>query len=107
MVSASSPGLDTTASPGGGVGSTLTDSATLSGGYFPTGIVTFTLTDPGGSVVDTEITSVDGNATYTITNGFTLFRRSAAKHISGLRPTPAMRTTMMRFRAWSPCRWVA
>jgi hypothetical protein len=78
VASAASPGLDTTASPGGGVGSTLTDSATLSGGYFPTGIVTFTLTDPGGSVVDTEITSVDGNATYTTPNGFTLFRGSAA-----------------------------
>ncbi len=44
----------------------------MSGGYFPTGIVTFTLTAPGGSVVDTEITSVDGNATYTTPNGFTL-----------------------------------
>ena len=71
MVNPASPALDTTASSGGLVGSTLTDSAIVSGGYFPTGTITFTLTDPGGSVVDTETVGVDGNGTYVTSVGFT------------------------------------
>jgi hypothetical protein len=43
---------------------TLSDSATLSGGYFPTGAIVFTLTGPGGFVF-TETNAVAGNGTYT------------------------------------------
>jgi uncharacterized repeat protein (TIGR01451 family) len=43
---------------------TLTDTATLSGGYFPTGNIVFTLTGPGGVVVGTQIDPVSGNRTY-------------------------------------------
>jgi hypothetical protein len=72
MVSPASPGITTT--PGGdvalGSGVPLTDSATLSGGYFPTGSITFTLTNPGGTVVDTETVTVNGDGTYTTPNGF-------------------------------------
>ena len=39
---------------------TLKDSATLAGGFNQTGTITFTLYDPGGTVVDTEM--VDGQA---------------------------------------------
>jgi hypothetical protein len=45
-------------------GSILTDSAILSGGFFPTGDIVFTLTGPGGfSFTETETAS--GNGTYT------------------------------------------
>jgi PEP-CTERM motif len=71
MVNPASPGLDTTASPGGVVGSTLTDIATVSGGYNPTGTITFTLTSPSDSVVDTETVTVDGNGIYATPVGFT------------------------------------
>ena len=61
------PTLATT--PGGMVtvgGSTpLTDTATLAGGYDPSGTITFTLYDPSGAVVDTETAAVDnGDGTY-------------------------------------------
>ncbi len=66
------PTLTTTA--GGivvlGSGTSLTDSATLAGGNNPTGTITFTLTGPNGTVVDTETDAVDGNGTYTTPNGF-------------------------------------
>jgi len=72
VVSPASPSLSTTASPGGPAGTTLTDIAHLSGGYFPTGTITFMLTDPGGSTVDTETVMVmNGNADYTTPTGFT------------------------------------
>ncbi len=61
VISAAAPTLDTTASL---AGSTLTDSAVLSGGYFPAGVIVFTLTGPGGFVF-TELNSVTGNGTYT------------------------------------------
>jgi hypothetical protein len=53
VVSPASPGLSTTASPGGGLAltdspATLTDTAQLLGGYFPTGTIVFTLSGPGG-----------------------------------------------------------
>jgi len=66
-----SPSLGTTASAGGLVGSTLNDSAILSGGYFPTGTITFTLTGPGGSAVGTETVMVNGNGSYATPQGFT------------------------------------
>jgi hypothetical protein len=68
----SSLSLSTT--PGGtvilGSGVNLTDSATLSGGSSPTGSITFTLTAPGGSTVDTERVTVSGDGTYNTPNGF-------------------------------------
>src|SRR5208282_2104232 len=51
---------------------TLFDSAVLSGGYFPTGTITFTLVSPGGATVDTETVAVDGDGTYTTPTGYTL-----------------------------------
>jgi hypothetical protein len=72
VVSPASPGLSTTASPGGVAGTTLTDIAHLSGGYFPTGTITFMLTATSGSTVDTETVTVNGNGTYTTPVGFTL-----------------------------------
>src|SRR5262249_22762946 len=43
----------------------------LSGGYNPTGTITFTLVY-NGSTVDTETVTVSGNGSYTTPNGFTL-----------------------------------
>ncbi len=51
---------------------TLTDSATLSGGYYETGSITFTLFTPSGTLVDTETDPVSGNGTYTTPTGYTL-----------------------------------
>src|SRR5262249_31901046 len=52
---------------------TLKDSATLSGGYFGTGTITFKLFGPDGTtVVDTETAAVHGNGTYSTPTGFTL-----------------------------------
>ncbi len=53
-----------------GSGALLTDTATLSGGYNPTGTITFTLTGPGNTVVDTETVSVNGDNSYTTPNGY-------------------------------------
>ncbi len=52
---------------------TLTDTATLAGGFNPTGTITFTLFYNGGATpVDTETVTVNGNGTYTTPSGFTL-----------------------------------
>ena len=51
---------------------TLTDNAMLSGGVSPGGTITFTLAAPGGSTVDTETVTVNGDGTYTTSTGFTL-----------------------------------
>jgi uncharacterized repeat protein (TIGR01451 family) len=51
---------------------TLTDTATLAGGYHPGGTITFTLVAPGGATVDTETVTVSGNGSYTTPTGFTL-----------------------------------
>src|SRR5262249_34165062 len=45
---------------------TLTDTALLSGGSFPTGSIVFTLTGPGGFMF-TQTDTVNGNGTYTAT----------------------------------------
>jgi hypothetical protein len=50
---------------------TLKDSAVLSGGYFPTGSLTFTLSY-NGNTVDTETVTVNGNGTYNTPTGYTL-----------------------------------
>ena len=43
---------------------TLKDTAVLSGGYYETGTITFTLYQ-GSTLVDTETVTVTGNGTYT------------------------------------------
>jgi uncharacterized repeat protein (TIGR01451 family) len=75
-VNKANPALVTTASPNGTVtlgtsSPTLNDSAVLSGGYNPTGTITFTL-KYNGSTVDTETVSVSGNGTYSTPVGYTL-----------------------------------
>ena len=53
-----------------GSGALLSASATLAGGAQPTGTITFTLTGPDGTVVDTEQVSVAGNGVYATPTGF-------------------------------------
>jgi hypothetical protein len=50
---------------------TLTDTATLSSGYYETGTVTFTLY-LGSTLVDTETVAVNGNGTYSTPAGYKL-----------------------------------
>ncbi|HWB13988.1 MAG TPA: SdrD B-like domain-containing protein [Pirellulales bacterium] len=75
-VTKASPNITTTPSPTsvtlGTSTVTLKDSAVLSGGYSPTGTITFTLVAPGGATVDTETVTVSGNGTYTTPTGYTL-----------------------------------
>jgi hypothetical protein len=63
--------LLTTVSTGDMVGALVTDTATLSGGFFPTGDITFQLFDPSNTLVDTELVATNGNGTYTTPVGFT------------------------------------
>jgi uncharacterized repeat protein (TIGR01451 family) len=68
-VNPASPTLVTTAIPTtvtlpAPVPTFLTDTATLSGGYHPTGAIVFTLTGPGGNLF-TQTDTVNGNGTYT------------------------------------------
>jgi Prealbumin-like fold domain len=56
---------------------TLTDTATLSGGYFETGSITFMLYGPSG-LLDTETVSVNGNGSYTTPLGYPLPATGAA-----------------------------
>jgi hypothetical protein len=51
------------------VGDTLNDSATLTGGYHPTGSITFTLYDPNNGSAYTETVGVEGNGTYSTVTG--------------------------------------
>ena len=62
---------DATAVTLGTTAPTLTDSATLSGGYHPAGTITFILYD-GGTPVHTETATVHGNNTYSTPTGYTL-----------------------------------
>ncbi len=77
-VSAASPAITTTPSPTTvalttATPPTLTDSAFLSGGYHPTGVIIFRLFFDGGTTpLDTEIASVNGDGTYSTPTGFTL-----------------------------------
>ena len=50
---------------------TLDDTAVLSGGYYPTGTITFTLY-PGTTALDTETATVNGDGSYTTPTGYTL-----------------------------------
>ncbi len=66
---------DTTITLGANGAPTLTDSATLSGGYLPDGLssnITFTLDNPSNAVVDSETVAVSGNGTYSTPAGYTL-----------------------------------
>ncbi len=76
-VSAASPAISTTPNPSTGVfGGTLQDAANLTGGYHPTGSITFRLYAPGvdptvGPAAYTEnVTGINGNGTYNTTAGF-------------------------------------
>jgi hypothetical protein len=74
-VSSASPLLTTAPTPSsvtlGATPTTLTDTATLLGGYYPTGSITFTLHDPSNNVVDTETATVNGNGSYSTPTGYT------------------------------------
>jgi hypothetical protein len=76
VVCAATPAITTTPNPSSVTLSltsvTLKDSATLSGGYYETGSITFTLVAPGGGIVDTETVTVSGNGTYTTPAGYVL-----------------------------------
>ena len=50
---------------------TLKDTADLTGGYHPSGTITFTLYQ-GSTLVDTETVTVNGNGTYTTPTGYTV-----------------------------------
>lgn len=71
-VTPTSPAINTVA--GGtvviGSGTNLTDTAVLSGGYMPTGTITFTLTYNNTLVVDTETVNVNGDNTYSTPTGY-------------------------------------
>jgi len=56
----------------GGTFPTLKDTATLTGGYYDTGTITFTLVSPSGTIVDTEVVTVTGAGIYTTPKGYTL-----------------------------------
>src|SRR5208282_5870705 len=73
VVSAASPAITTTPNPTsvtlGTTSTTLNDSAVFSGGYHPTGTITFTLLSPSSTVVYTDMVTVSGNGTYTTAAG--------------------------------------
>jgi hypothetical protein len=76
LISEASPSIVTTPSATsiavGPTPPTLTDTAVLSGGYNPTGTITFTLYNPGGTLVATRTATVSGNGSYTTPTGYTL-----------------------------------
>src|SRR5205085_2674129 len=70
VVARKTPGLTTQASSSTGVGNTISDAATLSAGFNPTGTVVFNLYGPndatcGGTITFTSTVAVNGNGTYT------------------------------------------
>ena len=72
--------LFTTPSPTivqGGTTATLTDTATLSGGFGETGKITFTLYSPTSKLLDTEYATVNGDGTYTTPTGYSLSASAA------------------------------
>jgi hypothetical protein len=75
LVSPASPSISTTPNLTtvtlGTSSVTLKDTAVLSGGYSPTGTITFTLY-LGSTLVDTESVAVSGNGSYTTPTGYTL-----------------------------------
>ncbi len=82
-VSAASPTISTTPEPAavtlGSAPTTLKDTASLTGGYNPTGTITFNLCAPNNPVpVDTETVAVNGNGIYATPTGYTLPATGAA-----------------------------
>ena len=71
-----SPSIVTTPSSGGLAPVTVTDSATLSGGYSPSGSIEFKLYGPSatatctGTPIDDEFVTISGAGTYSTPNGF-------------------------------------
>jgi hypothetical protein len=76
-ITTATPGIVTTASAGGPVGTALTDQATLSGGASPTGSIIFRLYGPndatctGTPVFTSNAIAVNGNGNYTSAPAFT------------------------------------
>ena len=74
-MSAASPAISTTPNTTivtlGTSPTTLADTAVLSGGYSPTGTITFTLYQ-GTTLVEPETAAVNGNGTYSTPTGYTL-----------------------------------
>jgi uncharacterized repeat protein (TIGR01451 family) len=76
VVNKASPSITTTPDPSSGtLGVTLNDSATLGGGFNPTGNITFNLYAPSdttcsGAPAFTDVVPVNGNGTYPTSNGF-------------------------------------
>ena len=70
-ISMGTPAIATSASPTGEVVGTqfVKDTANLTGGSNPTGSITFTLTSPSNTVVDTETVAVNGDGNYTTPTG--------------------------------------
>ena len=66
MIDLDSPSISTTASAGVVVGNDIHDTATLSGGYNPTGSITFKLysDDECTTEVDSSTATVNGNGDY-------------------------------------------
>ena len=99
-VSPAQPTLVGTPSPTtamlGPAATTLTDSAVLSGGYNETGTITFTLTAPDGSTVDTETIAVNGDGTYTTPIGYALSSGSAGRRLPVGRAAMAATATTAR-----------
>src|SRR5579859_3919652 len=70
VVSMADPTIGTTPNPRSAlVGDTLNDTATLGGGYHPTGAITFTLYNPSDAAVHTESITVSGNGDYSTSAG--------------------------------------
>ena len=75
-ITTATPGIVTTASAGGPVGTSLTDQATLSGGASPTGSITFRLYGPndascsGAPVFTSNAIAVNGTGIYTSAPAF-------------------------------------
>ena len=74
-VAKDAPTISTQAQANAAVGSAITDSATIAGGFNPTGTITFDLFGPGDTTcatpIGTETETVSGNGTYTTTPGIT------------------------------------
>jgi hypothetical protein len=70
-ITAASPAINTVAGAAVvlGDGTSLSDTATLSGGYNPTGTITFSLYNPSNTIVYTDVVTVTGNGIYSSTSG--------------------------------------
>ena len=81
VVGKATPALATTPNTTSGTCGTselLKDTATLTGGDDPTGSITFVLTAPNGTTLDTETVSVRGDGSYSTPKGYTLPTSAAA-----------------------------